>query len=163
MERKTADGKSQSIPSNVTIIHTQTPHIPPHPTYTLHRRKTTRPKCLCKRKHQKHHTTKQDRGELVLLRYLERWGRDVMRGRADVSVLEPARHCAPFICPCQFVEAHLKCKPRGKSQYWLVCDGLLSAESCNSITFIFYLIFLILGAYTVYMVAYHKNLHDKKV
>lgn len=115
-----------------------------------------------KNAHETNHTNNkylQDRGELVLLRYLARWGRDVMRGRADVSAIEPARHCAPFICPCQYVEAHLKCKPRGKSQYWLVCDGLLSAESCNSITFIFYLIFLILGAYAMYMVAYHQSVH----
>lgn len=99
-------------------------------------------------------TTTQERGELLLLRYAARWGKEVMRGLADVNIAEPARHCAPFTCPCQYIQRHLKCKPRGKSKYFIVCDGLLAAERCDSFYFIFFSIFLILGVYAMYMVNY---------
>lgn len=99
----------------------------------------------------------QERGELLLLRYAGRWGTEVMSGLADVSILEPARHCAAFICPCQYIERHLACKPRGKSKYFIVCDGLLSAEKCDSFYFIFFSIFLILGIYAIYMVDFQSR------
>lgn len=100
----------------------------------------------------------QERGESLLLRYATRWGKEVMRGQADVSIVEPARHCAPFTCPCQYIERHLKCKPRGKSKYFIVCDGLLSAERCDSFYFIFYSLFLILGVYALYMVNFQSQM-----
>lgn len=102
-------------------------------------------------------TTTQERGELLLLRYAARWGKEVMRGQAEVNIAEPARHCAPFTCPCQYIERHLKCKPRGKSKYFIVCDGLLAAERCDSFYFIFFSIFLILGVYAMYMVNYRSQ------
>ncbi|XP_037025581.1 uncharacterized protein LOC119066958 isoform X4 [Bradysia coprophila] len=55
---------------------------------------------------------KQERGLLLFLRYTSRYGNEVVRGLADVSLIEPARHCASFICPCQYIERHLSCKPR---------------------------------------------------
>lgn len=75
-----------------------------------------------------------------------------MRGRADVSVLEPARHCATFVCPCQFVERHLTCKPRGKSRFFLVCRDLCSARTCDSLYFIGYSIFVVIGVYALYAI-----------
>ncbi|XP_058455953.1 uncharacterized protein LOC131433137 isoform X2 [Malaya genurostris] len=56
---------------------------------------------------------KQERGLLLLLRYASRWGNQSMRGLIDVTSVEPARHCRQFQCPCQYIEYHLKCKPRG--------------------------------------------------
>ncbi|XP_055539054.1 uncharacterized protein LOC129726421 isoform X3 [Wyeomyia smithii] len=56
---------------------------------------------------------KQERGLLLLLRYASRWGNQSMRGLIDVTSVEPARHCHQFQCPCQYIEYHLKCKPRG--------------------------------------------------
>ncbi|XP_035795884.1 uncharacterized protein LOC118468788 isoform X4 [Anopheles albimanus] len=56
---------------------------------------------------------KQERGMLLLLRYASRWGNEARRGLIDVTQQEPARHCPQYQCPCQYVEQHLKCKPRG--------------------------------------------------
>ncbi|CAO1314762.1 unnamed protein product [Diamesa serratosioi] len=56
---------------------------------------------------------KQERGEMLLLRYTARWGHECLRGMLDVSSIEPARHLAKFMCPCQYIECHLKCKPQG--------------------------------------------------
>ncbi|XP_049277121.1 uncharacterized protein LOC125760740 isoform X3 [Anopheles funestus] len=56
---------------------------------------------------------KQERGMLLLLRYASRWGNEAMRGLIDVTPNDPARHCRQYQCPCQYVEYHLKCKPRG--------------------------------------------------
>ncbi|XP_055601332.1 uncharacterized protein LOC129750129 isoform X2 [Uranotaenia lowii] len=56
---------------------------------------------------------KQERGLLLLLRYASRWGNESMRGLIDVTSVEPGRHCRQFQCPCQYIEFHLKCKPRG--------------------------------------------------
>ncbi|XP_055636465.1 uncharacterized protein LOC129775590 isoform X2 [Toxorhynchites rutilus septentrionalis] len=60
---------------------------------------------------------KQERGFLLLLRYASRWGNESMRGLIDVTSLQPARHCRQFQCPCQYIEFHLKCKPRGKCKF----------------------------------------------
>ena len=59
----------------------------------------------------------QERALLLFLRYASRWGNQTMRGFIKTGVTEPARHCAPHICPCQFIEEHLKCKPQGKLKY----------------------------------------------
>lgn len=67
----------------------------------------------------------QERAELVLLRYSSRWVKQIVRRRLDLSVdvsertgasfpPPPPRHCATSRCPCQFIEEHLKYKPRGK-------------------------------------------------
>lgn len=69
----------------------------------------------------------QERALLLFLRYASRWGNQTMRGFIKVGVTEPARHCAPYICPCQFIEEHLKCKPQGKLKY-LKCGYWCSAS-----------------------------------
>ncbi|XP_049538598.1 uncharacterized protein LOC125952883 isoform X4 [Anopheles darlingi] len=62
---------------------------------------------------------KQERGMLLLLRYASRWGNEARRGLIDVTQQDPARHCPQYQCPCQYVEQHLKCKPRGYPWKWL--------------------------------------------
>lgn len=69
----------------------------------------------------------QERALLLFLRYASRWGNQTMRGFIKVGAQEPARHCAPYICPCQFIEEHLKCKPQGKLKY-LKCSYWCSAS-----------------------------------
>lgn len=60
----------------------------------------------------------QERALLLYLRYASRWGNQTMRGFIKVnSSVQPARHCPQFMCPCQFIEQHLKCKPQGKFKY----------------------------------------------
>lgn len=59
----------------------------------------------------------QERALLLYLRYASRWGNQTMRGFIKVNSIQPARHCAPHMCPCQFIEQHLKCKPQGKFKY----------------------------------------------
>ncbi|XP_055386409.1 hybrid signal transduction histidine kinase L isoform X2 [Condylostylus longicornis] len=56
---------------------------------------------------------KQEMSTNIFLRYASRWGNEALRGLSDVSITEPSRHCASYICPCQFIERHLSCKPRG--------------------------------------------------
>ncbi|CAL1676078.1 unnamed protein product [Lasius platythorax] len=68
---------------------------------------------------------KQERAELLLLRYASRWARHFVRRRLDlvidsqerdrsvVGLSVPPRHCVSARCPCQFIEDHLKHKPRG--------------------------------------------------
>lgn len=70
----------------------------------------------------------QERGLLLFLRYTSRFGNEVVRGLADVSLIEPARHCASFICPCQYIERHLSCKPRGKLKYLKLCYWVTESE-----------------------------------
>ncbi|XP_055295963.1 uncharacterized protein LOC129565286 isoform X2 [Sitodiplosis mosellana] len=60
---------------------------------------------------------RKERALLLFLRYASRWGNQTMRGFIKTGVTEPARHCAPYICPCQFIEEHLKCKPQGLCKY----------------------------------------------
>ncbi|XP_011304366.1 transmembrane protein C9orf91 homolog isoform X2 [Fopius arisanus] len=67
---------------------------------------------------------KQERAELVLLRYAPRWARNFVRHRLDLVVdsqdrnrviigsTAPPRHCISARCPCQFIEDHLKFKPK---------------------------------------------------
>lgn len=69
---------------------------------------------------------KQERAELLLLRYASRWARHFVRRRLDLVIDSqerdrgvmglsvPPRHCVSARCPCQFIEDHLKHKPRGK-------------------------------------------------
>ncbi|XP_076281715.1 uncharacterized protein LOC143209655 isoform X1 [Lasioglossum baleicum] len=69
---------------------------------------------------------KQERAELLLLRYASRWAHHFVRRRLDLVIdsqernrdvtglsVSP-RHCVSARCPCQFIEDHLKYKPRGK-------------------------------------------------
>ncbi|XP_072754634.1 uncharacterized protein [Anoplolepis gracilipes] len=68
---------------------------------------------------------KQERAELLLLRYASRWARHFVRRRLDLVIDSqernrgvmglsvPPRHCVSARCPCQFIEDHLKHKPRG--------------------------------------------------
>ncbi|KAI4478982.1 hypothetical protein M0804_011444 [Polistes exclamans] len=68
----------------------------------------------------------QERAELLLLRYASRWARRFVRRRLDLVIDSqdrnrsitglsvPPRHCVSARCPCQFIEDHLKYKPRGK-------------------------------------------------
>lgn len=65
----------------------------------------------------------QERALLLFLRYAVRWANQSVRGFIKVGGIQPARHCAQFMCPCQFIEEHLKCKPQGKFKvlrlnYW---------------------------------------------
>lgn len=53
----------------------------------------------------------QNRGEQIILRYVSRWAKARMRGYLQVTTNDPARHMADVICPCQFIENHLKYKP----------------------------------------------------
>ncbi|XP_018371048.1 PREDICTED: transmembrane protein C9orf91 homolog isoform X1 [Trachymyrmex cornetzi] len=67
---------------------------------------------------------KQERAELLLLRYTSRWARHFVRRRLDLVIDSqernrgimglsvPPRHCVSARCPCQFIEDHLKHKPR---------------------------------------------------
>ncbi|XP_012539945.1 uncharacterized protein LOC105838730 isoform X4 [Monomorium pharaonis] len=68
---------------------------------------------------------KQERAELLLLRYTSRWARHFVRRRLDLVIDSqerdrgvmglsvPPRHCVSARCPCQFIEDHLKHKPKG--------------------------------------------------
>ncbi|XP_046735866.1 transmembrane protein 268 isoform X1 [Diprion similis] len=68
---------------------------------------------------------KQERAELLLLRYASRWARHFARRRLDlvidsqernrtvVGTSVAPRHCVSARCPCQFIEDHLKYKPKG--------------------------------------------------
>ncbi|XP_012539943.1 transmembrane protein 268 isoform X2 [Monomorium pharaonis] len=67
---------------------------------------------------------KQERAELLLLRYTSRWARHFVRRRLDLVIDSqerdrgvmglsvPPRHCVSARCPCQFIEDHLKHKPK---------------------------------------------------
>ncbi|XP_045511198.1 uncharacterized protein LOC123706095 isoform X2 [Colias croceus] len=54
---------------------------------------------------------KQDRGALLYLRYVARWGAYAVKNRLNLSSIVPGRHGEKYICPCQFIEEHLKTKP----------------------------------------------------
>ncbi|XP_050361789.1 uncharacterized protein LOC126781057 isoform X2 [Nymphalis io] len=56
---------------------------------------------------------KQERGALLYLRYAGRWGSHAVKNRLNLSSAQPGRHGEKFICPCQFIEEHLKTKPPG--------------------------------------------------
>ncbi|XP_043275338.1 transmembrane protein 268 isoform X2 [Venturia canescens] len=67
---------------------------------------------------------KQERAELLLLRYASRWARHFVRHRLDLVIDSqernrgiggqsvPPRHCVSARCPCQYIEDHLKYKPK---------------------------------------------------
>ncbi|XP_014253347.1 transmembrane protein 268 isoform X4 [Cimex lectularius] len=65
---------------------------------------------------------KQERANLLLLRYSSRWVKLLVKRKLDLGegatdpALGPPRHCTLFACPCQFIETHLKYKPRAKVQ-----------------------------------------------
>ncbi|XP_031616918.1 uncharacterized protein LOC116336876 isoform X2 [Contarinia nasturtii] len=56
---------------------------------------------------------RKERALLLFLRYASRWGNQTMRGFIKTGVHEPARHVSQYICLCQYIENHLKCKPQG--------------------------------------------------
>lgn len=53
----------------------------------------------------------QERGALLFLRYAGRWGAYAVKNRLNLSSSVPGRHGEKFVCPCQFIEEHLKTKP----------------------------------------------------
>ncbi|KAG5675670.1 hypothetical protein PVAND_005557 [Polypedilum vanderplanki] len=59
----------------------------------------------------------QDLGHKLILRYAARWGKLRSRNYIKVTNNDPARHMSEVLCPCQFIESHLKCKPQG-SMCW---------------------------------------------
>uniref|UniRef100_T1JA03 Transmembrane protein 268 n=1 Tax=Strigamia maritima TaxID=126957 RepID=T1JA03_STRMM len=71
-----------------------------------------------------HVSRKQERAEKLLLRYSQRWVKEYVRHHLDLHVdvhdrgeggpPTPPRHCIHARCPCQYIEEHLKYKPRGK-------------------------------------------------
>uniref|UniRef100_A0A1B0D8S6 Uncharacterized protein n=1 Tax=Phlebotomus papatasi TaxID=29031 RepID=A0A1B0D8S6_PHLPP len=70
----------------------------------------------------------KERATLLYLRYASRWGNEAVRGLIDVSVVDPARHCATSQCPCQYIEQHLSCKPRGKFKFFSILYWVLASE-----------------------------------
>ncbi|KAL7052197.1 hypothetical protein ACKWTF_004814 [Chironomus riparius] len=54
---------------------------------------------------------KQNRGEQIIIRYVSRWAKARIRSYLEVTANDPARHMVQVICPCQFIENHLKYKP----------------------------------------------------
>ncbi|XP_059059253.1 uncharacterized protein LOC131852589 isoform X2 [Achroia grisella] len=54
---------------------------------------------------------KQERGALLYLRYVSRWGKYALKNRLNLSVTAPGRHGEKYVCPCQFIEEHLQTKP----------------------------------------------------
>uniref|UniRef100_A0A0K8SWA3 Transmembrane protein C9orf91 n=1 Tax=Lygus hesperus TaxID=30085 RepID=A0A0K8SWA3_LYGHE len=60
---------------------------------------------------------KQERAKLLFLRYSSRWVKMLIRRKLDFGDrsepgLNQPRHSALFACPCQYIENHLKYKPR---------------------------------------------------
>ncbi|CRK99945.1 CLUMA_CG013243, isoform B [Clunio marinus] len=56
---------------------------------------------------------KQNRGEQMVLRYISRWGHEMLRNWLKVTNEEPGRHMVKNLCPCQFIVSHLEYKPKG--------------------------------------------------
>ncbi|XP_039281353.1 transmembrane protein 268 isoform X3 [Nilaparvata lugens] len=83
---------------------------------------------------------KQERAALLLLRYSSRWAKLFVRQRLDLSVdgdsratmaaaaSAAPRHCVSARCPCQFIEEHLKYKPRA---YGVKQDSTTSVQVVN--------------------------------
>ncbi|XP_047515600.1 transmembrane protein 268 isoform X2 [Pieris napi] len=62
---------------------------------------------------------KQERGALLYERYVGRWGAYVVKNRLNLSTFSPGRHGEKYVCPCQFIEEHLKTKPpAGLAKYF---------------------------------------------
>lgn len=53
----------------------------------------------------------QERGVLLYLRYVARWGAFAIKNRLNLSSMVPGRHGEKYVCPCQYIEEHLKTKP----------------------------------------------------
>nr|CAD7602671.1 unnamed protein product [Timema genevievae] len=79
-----------------------------------------------------------ERAELVFLRYSHRWAKEFVRKRLELVLdggphrTAPPRHCCTSQCPCQFIEDHLKYKPRGKSsirQFFRMPDFGLNSDA----------------------------------
>ncbi|KAB0798618.1 hypothetical protein PPYR_09611 [Photinus pyralis] len=68
---------------------------------------------------------KQERSTLLYLRYVARWGRQVVKGSINNSPLACGRHCPKHQCPCQFIDEHLHCKPKG---YCLFCTYIVEGN-----------------------------------
>ncbi|XP_003740552.1 uncharacterized protein LOC100903498 [Galendromus occidentalis] len=78
-------------------------------------------------------TRTEKTAEKLFLRYSQRWVKEFVRKRLDLSVpvhpdgfSEPAppappRHCAMARCPCQFIEEHLRFKPLTKCSWSELC------------------------------------------
>ncbi|CAG0884817.1 unnamed protein product [Cyprideis torosa] len=88
------------------------------------------------------HPRKLDKGECLFLRYSQRWSKEFLRKRLDwmvdlgerisvpASIARPNAplHVATSQCPCQFVEDHIRFKPKraeGQGCCSNVCRGLL--------------------------------------
>ncbi|KAL3283417.1 hypothetical protein HHI36_006562 [Cryptolaemus montrouzieri] len=54
---------------------------------------------------------KQERATLLYLRYIARWGKEVVRGYLVSPPAKGGRHCHSLTCPCQYIDEHLYCKP----------------------------------------------------
>ncbi|XP_030021450.1 transmembrane protein 268 isoform X2 [Manduca sexta] len=54
---------------------------------------------------------RQERGALLYLRYAARWGAYAVKNRLSLSSVVPGRHGEKYVCPCQFIEEHLRTKP----------------------------------------------------
>lgn len=52
-----------------------------------------------------------ERGALLFLRYAGRWGTLAVKNKLNLSSLVPGRHGEKYVCPCQYIEEHLKVKP----------------------------------------------------
>ncbi|XP_034235968.1 transmembrane protein 268 isoform X2 [Thrips palmi] len=70
---------------------------------------------------------KQERGEQLLARYVQRWSKDFLRRRLDWTLDEAGgnpmnpRHLSSAQCPCQFIEEHLRNKPRHDTRACCPC------------------------------------------
>ena len=70
---------------------------------------------------------KQERGEQLLVRYIQRWSKDFLRRRLDWTVDEAGgnpmnpRHLSSAQCPCQFIEEHLRNKPKHDTRACCPC------------------------------------------
>ncbi len=60
----------------------------------------------------------KERGEQLLARYIQRWCKDYLRHRLDWTIDDEGgnpvdtRHLSSALCPCQYIEEYLRCKPR---------------------------------------------------
>uniref|UniRef100_A0A6M2DZC2 Putative secreted protein n=1 Tax=Xenopsylla cheopis TaxID=163159 RepID=A0A6M2DZC2_XENCH len=75
---------------------------------------------------------KQERCALLYLRYASRWGGLALAGDLDISPMIGSRHCGVFRCPCQYIEEHLHCKPRGKFLPSRCCPKKGSTETTTN-------------------------------
>ena len=80
----------------------------------------------------------QERAEKLYLHYLQRWAKDYLRrrldwlvedlyGRAEYSSNTNPRHLRSALCPCQYIEEHLRNKRQAES----LNPCSLSANPCH--------------------------------